>query len=237
MWSILQKLWQKLRWMWSPPSGAQSRPRANRSQSQTTQSQTTQSQATQSQAPSQPTRASSQAQRATTQTQQTGPKMQETWTKKQRIRLAVENKILAARASQFSFYKHTLPAETYVAGCVKTSDGHKYELKVLLGPKFPDKIPKMYVVSPHKVPKYGGGFVNDIVGSSHKFHAYGNGPDGCVEICHYNSSSWDPSKTIMSILLKGVIWCEGHCRHLKNGKTIAEYCNELRDQVPDLNNY
>ena len=202
MWSILQKLCQELRQIWSPLSGTQSRPRANRSQ----------------------------AQRATTQTQRSKPKTQEAWTKKQRIRLAVENKILASKAPGFRFYEHTRVDKTYVAGLVKTSDGYKYELKVLLGPKFPDKMPRLFVVSPNKVPKYGGGFVNDA-GLSHRFHTRGKGPDGCVEICH--CSSWDPSRTIVSVLLRGVIWCEGHRRHLKTGRGIADYCDELKDQAPD----
>lgn len=171
---------------------------------------------------------SSRSTRASSQTQR--PKTQEAWTKKQRIRLAVENKILASKAPGLRFYEHTRADKTYVAGRVKTSDGHKYELKVLLGPKFPDKMPKMYVVSPHKVPKYGGGFVNDA-GLSHRFHTRGKGPDGCVEICH--CSSWDPSRTIASVLFRGVIWCEGHRRHLKTGRSIADYCDELHDQAPD----
>jgi hypothetical protein len=146
----------------------------------------------------------------------------------------VENKILASKAPGFHFYEHTRVDKTYVAGRVKTSDGHKYELKVLLGPEFPDKVPKMYVVSPHKVPKYGGGFVNNA-GLSHRFHTRGKGPDGCVEICH--CSSWDSSRNIMSVLIKGAIWCEAHCRHMKSGISIAKYCDDLKDQVPDLNNY
>ena len=209
MWSILQKLRRELRQICSQPSGAQSRPRTTRPQIQ---------------------RTGQQQQRTQTQTQQTKPKTQEAWTKKQRIRLAVENKILASKAPGFRFYEHTRVDKTYVAGLVKTSDGYKYELKVLLGPKFPDKMPRLFVVSPNKVPKYGGGFVNDA-GLSHRFHTRGKGPDGCVEICH--CSSWDPSRTIVSVLLRGVIWCEGHRRHLKTGRGIADYCDELKDQVPD----
>ena len=213
MWSILQKLWQELLQICSQSAGTQSRPRTTRPQFQRTRPQQQGSQ---------------------TQTQQTKPRTQEVWTKKQRIRLAVENKILAAKAPGFHFYEHTRTDKTYVAGRVKTSDGHKYELKILLGTKFPDKVPKMYVVSPHKVPKYGGGFVNDA-GLSHRFHTRGKGPEGCVEICH--CSSWDPSLNLLSVLVKGAVWCEAHCRHLKSGISIATVCDELKDQVPDLNNY
>ena len=159
-----------------------------------------------------------------------------TWTKKQRIRLAVENKVLASKASQFGFHKHKLPTETYVAGWIKTSDGHKYELKVLLGPKFSDKMPHLLLTSPDKAAKYGGGLIVNE-GISHRFHSRGEGPGGFLEICHCDESSWDPSRNILSVLIKGAIWCEAHCRHLKSGISIARYCDELKDQVPDLNNY
>lgn len=210
MWSKLKELWRELRRIWSQLAGTQSRTQTTRPQFQRTRQQ----------------------QISQTQAQQTSSVTQEGWTDKQKIRLAVENKILALRMPQCNFYEHRQPAKTYVAGLVKTSDGYKYKLKVLLGPEFPDIMPKMYVVSPHKVPKHGGGFVNDA-GFSHNFHTRGKGPDGCVEICHCSSSSWDPSRNIRSVLLRGVVWCEGHRRHLKTGKSIADYCDELQDQVPD----
>ena len=173
--------------------------------------------------------------RTRTQTQPTEPRTQEAWTKKQRIRLAVENKLLARRAPGFRFYEHTRPDKTYVAGRVRTSDGHKYELKLLLGPTFPDQMPHLLLTSPDGAAKYGGGLIFNE-GLSHRFHARGKGPDGHLEICHCKESSWDPSRNILSVLIKGAIWCEAHCRHLKTGISIAQYCHELEDQVHDLNN-
>ena len=163
-------------------------------------------------------------------------KMPIMWTKEQRIRLAVEKKVLDSRASQFGFHEPKLPTETYVAGRIETSDGHKYELKALLGPKFPDKMIHLLLTSPNKAAKYGGGLIVNE-GISHRFHSLGKGPGGFLEICHCKESSWDPSRNILSVLIKGAIWCEAHCRHLKTGKSIADYCDELKDQVPDLNNF
>ena len=163
-------------------------------------------------------------------------KMPIMWTKEQRIRLAVEKKVLDSRASQFGFHEPKLPTETYVAGRIETSDGHKYELKALLGPKFPDKMPHLLLTLPDKAAKYGGGLIVNE-GISHRFHSRGKGPGGLLEICHCEESSWDPSRNILSVLIKGAIWCEAHCRHLKTGKSIADYCDKLKDQVPDLNNF
>jgi hypothetical protein len=226
--SILQKLWQKLRQVCSPPSGAQSRPQAIRPQFQRTGPAPTQSY-------SQGRRVEPRHESAQPQTQQTSHKTQVGWTKKQRIRLAVEDKILASKASGFHFHEHTRADKTYVAGKVKTSDGHKYELKVLLGSKFPDEMPSLLLVSPNAA-KYDGGLIVDE-GLSHRFHSRGKGAGGHLELCHCNESTWDPHRTILSILIKGAIWSEAHSRHLKTGKSIAEYCDELKDQVPDLKDY
>jgi len=171
------------------------------------------------------------------QTLQDEPEVQKKWKKEQRIRLAVENKILASKAPGFRFYEHTRADKAYVAGRVKTSDGHKYELKVLLCSKFPDKMPHLLLTSPDKAAKYGGGLIVNE-GLSHRFHSRGKGPGGYLEICHCEKSLWDPSRNIVSVLIKGAIWCEAHRRHMKSGKSIAEYCDELKDEVPDiLNNY
>ena len=229
MWSKLQKLRQELRQIWSPPSGTQPRYKAIRPQFQRTIPVPTQSYL-QEQKPGQ------QQQRTQAQTQQTKPKTQEAWTQKQRIRLAVENKILVSKAPGFRFYEHTRADKTYVTGRVKTSDGHRYEVKVLLGPKFPDLMPHLLLTSPDKAAKYGGGLIVNE-GLSHRFHSRGKGPGGFLEICHCKESSWDPSQHILSVLIKSAIWCEAHCRHLKSGISIAEYCDKLKDQVPDLNNY
>lgn len=229
MWSKLEKLWRKLRLMWSQSSGTQLRSRTIRPQFQRANPAQTQSYLQEQRTGPQ--------QRSQVQTQQTTPKTQEAWTKKQRIRLAVENKILASKAPGFRFYEHTRADKTYVAGPVKTSDGHKYELKVLLDPKFPDTMPHLLLTSPDKVTKYGGGLIVNE-GLSHRFHSRGAGSGGHLEICHCVESSWDSSRNILSILIKGAIWCEAHRRHLKSGRSIAEYCDELRDRVPDiLNNY
>jgi hypothetical protein len=165
------------------------------------------------------------------------PRTQGTWTQKQIIRLAAEKVVLASKASQFSFHEPKRPTKTYVSGWIKTSDGHKYELRVLLGPKFPDKMPRLFVTSPHRVPKYGGGFINSK-GFSHKWHTSGMGPTGCAEICHCREPLWDPSSNINSVLIKGALWCEAHRKHMKTGESLAHFFNELRKQLTDdLNNY
>jgi hypothetical protein len=93
-------------------------------------------------------------------------------------------------------------------------------------------MPHLLLISPDKAAKYSGGLIVDE-GLSHRFHSRGKGDGGCLEICHCAESSWDPSRNIASVLLRGVVWCEGHCRHLKTGKSIADYCDELQNKVPD----
>jgi len=129
---------------------------------------------------------------------------------------------------QFKFYEPL--GDTYVAGRVKTSNGREYKVKLVLGKQFPDEMPKLYVVSPRILPKYGGGTINEE-GCSHSFHTRLMGPLGYVQICHYDPSLWNPSKSIFSIIVKALIWLEGYCRHLKTGKSIAYFCDELKSKT------
>lgn len=73
------------------------------------------------------------------------------------------------------------------------------------------------------------GFDNDLgiietinsVGSSHAFHTLSNGPDGCVQICHFKSEFWDASKTCVGVLFKGLLWLEAYDIYLKTDMSIA----------------
>ena len=147
------------------------------------------------------------------------------WLKYQRCRLSTEAKVLAAELPQFRFYNPT--GETYVAGWVHPSNGHDYQLKLVLGDDFPDEMPKLYVVSPHMLRKYGGGMANEME-ISHAFHTWENGPGGCVQICHCRPDRWDSSKTICGVMIKGILWLEGYARHLRTGQSIASFFDEMR---------
>lgn len=156
------------------------------------------------------------------------------WSEKQRRRLGAEKRLLDQKMPQFKFYSPLI--DTYVAGKAKTSDGRKYKLKLILGKRFPDEMPKLYVVSPRLLPKYGDGTINSE-GVSHSFHTQENGPDGCVQICHYSSSLWDPSKSIFGIMLKALIWAEGYCQHLRTGKSIATFCDEIKPFIIQVSGF
>ena len=146
--------------------------------------------------------------------------------------MAAEMKILARKMPKFRCYEPTEPTKTYVAGRIGTPDGNKFELKLVLGKKYPDEMPELYVVSPHILPKRGGGTVNDA-GLSHAFHTRPKGPEGCTQICHCNSTSWDPSKTVIGALIKGTIWCEAYREYMRTGKSIADFFSELERPIQD----
>lgn len=143
------------------------------------------------------------------------------WTETQQHRLAVEKAVVDKEMPQFRF--HDLAGNTYLEGEVGTSDGSQFRLRCILHPRFPDEKPHLYVVSPSRLPRYGGGTINAL-GKSHDFHTWGNGPDGCVQICHFKRDWWDSGKTLLAVLIKGVLWCEGYAMHLKTGRPIAAYC-------------
>ena len=144
------------------------------------------------------------------------------WSKNQQCRLAVEKALVDEEMPQFRF--HDPSGDTYLEGEVGTSGGSQFTLRCVLHRRFPDEKPHLYVVSPHNLPKYGGHGTINALGKSHDFHTWKNGPDRCIQICHFKDDWWDASKTLVAVLIKGVLWCEAYTMHLKTGRPISAYC-------------
>ena len=127
---------------------------------------------------------------------------------------------MSIELSQFKLFKRG--SETSFQGWHTTKMGHRrFELKVLLPKGYPEVVPPLYVTSPLTLRKYGGGTINSIV-ASHAFHTLGNGPGGCIQICHFGTGNWDASKTCIGVLFKGMLWCEAYAVHLRTGLNISE---------------
>jgi hypothetical protein len=141
------------------------------------------------------------------------------WSSQQAKRLAIEKKVLEKRMPQFRFYDPT--GATYVQGWQDTSHGRcRFELKVTIPSQFPNEMPRLYVTTPRRLSKHGGGTINGM-GLSHDFHTFENGPVGCVQICHDKPETWTAAKTLIGVFIKAMLWLELYELHLKNGKTIA----------------
>ena len=107
-------------------------------------------------------------------------------TEKQLYRLGIERKLVAKELPQFEF--HDIEGDTYIEGWVNIyGSSAEFMLRLVLG-NFPDGLPKLFVVSPAKLPKYNGRGTVNSVGASHDFHTLKNGPGGIVQICHFKAA-------------------------------------------------
>ena len=143
------------------------------------------------------------------------------WTASQRSRLALEEKILSRELGNFTFCDRAY--NTYVRGLQTTSSGTLYELQLTFPAYYPDRRPNLYVTYPKPLWRYPSCETLDSLGISHAFHTLGKGPDGSLEICHFNAADWDASKTCVAVLMKGIIWCDLYDAHLATGKDIAYF--------------
>ena len=135
-------------------------------------------------------------------------------------RIRAEREIMAEELDQFKFYKSG--NESYFEGWHTTTTSHmEFLLKLPLPKGYPEIVPSLYIIYPLTLRKYGGGTINAI-GITHSFHTLGNGPGGCVQICHFGSGHWDASKTCIGVLFKGMLWCEAYAVHLRTGMDISE---------------
>ena len=140
------------------------------------------------------------------------------WTASQRSRLALEEKIMSRELGNFMFCDRV--CNTYVQGLQTTSSCNLYELRLTFPAYYPDQRPSLYVTYPKALRKYRSCETLDSLGTSHAFHILGRGPDGSLELCHFNADEWDASKTCVAVLMKGIIWCELYDAHLGTGKDI-----------------
>ena len=135
-------------------------------------------------------------------------------------RIRAEREIMAEELDQFKFYKSG--NESYFEGWHTTTTSHmEFLLKLPLPKGYPEIVPSLYIIYPLTLRKYGGGTINAI-GITHSFHTLGNGPGGCVQICHFGSGHWDASKTCIGVLFKGMLWCEAYAVHLRTGMDISK---------------
>jgi len=140
------------------------------------------------------------------------------WSVKQQQRLAFEEKLFGLYMPTCAFYNKT--GATYVEGVARTSGNNEYRGRVCLSPHYPDEKPNLYVVTPHTLRMHGNHGTINALGTSHAFHVYNNGQDGCVKICH--TIDWDPSMTCVKILQKLHLWLEAYESHLRTGRNIDE---------------
>jgi len=136
-------------------------------------------------------------------------------------RLAFEQAVLRREMPQVRFYNYS--QDTYVEGAFAVAgDWREYVLRVDLDDGFPDSMPSLYVASPHTLFRHDGGTINDL-GCSHAFHTRPNGPGGCVQICHCSAQNWGASRTLVQVLIKGVLWLSAYQAHLETGRSLSEF--------------
>ena len=136
-------------------------------------------------------------------------------------RMAAEEQIIRREMPQFSFYDRT--GRTYVQGWQGTQLGCLYcQLTLTIPSGYPDDMPRLYVSSPRTLQRYDGGTLNEM-GATHSFHTLSNGQDGCVQICHCKPELWHASRTIISVMFKGILWITAYDMHLASGDDIAKF--------------
>jgi hypothetical protein len=144
-----------------------------------------------------------------------------------RNRILFESQIMRRDLPQFKLYWNR-DDDIYFQGWHKALiNGIQYQLKLILSPYYPHEKPILYVTFPLTLWKFGGGTINSL-DTSHSFHTFGNGPDGCVQICHFPPGTWDASKTCIGIFYKGILWIESYAVHLLTGMDIADILEEWR---------
>ena len=76
-------------------------------------------------------------------------------------RLGIEKKIVNIEFPHFQLFQ-TLDEEYIWGWHVTGKSQYRFLLKMLIPPNFPDEQPKLFVVDPQKIIKYGSGTINEL---------------------------------------------------------------------------
>jgi len=135
---------------------------------------------------------------------------------------------MAEEMPQFRLFQ-TRSGAHYFRGWQKTTiGGRSYEFKLVIPMRYPNEMPRLYVIYPTELWQHGFRRLVNTEGVSHGFHTLGNGPGGCVQICHFKPELWDASRTCVGVFAKGLLWLEAYEVHLRGGRSIADTLSEWK---------
>ena len=144
-------------------------------------------------------------------------------------RLNIERKLVYEELYQFSFYKEFNSAG--FIGWQKSSNGlNDHQLELKLSWNYPDSMPTLIVKSPKYLSMHLNRGTINAEGYSHDFHTLTPDSQSHIKICHYNTESWDASKTCAGVLMKGIWWLKAYEEHYLTGKTINQILKEWKTQ-------
>lgn len=135
---------------------------------------------------------------------------------------------MSSQLPQFELY-HSDDEYFFQGWQSSISENRNYQLKLVIPKHYPDQRPNLYITYPVILPKYKNqGTINSDYQVSHAFHTCRNGPGGCVQICHFNPSTWDATRTCVGVFFKGMLWLIAYEYHLTWGKSIDENIREIK---------
>ena len=145
-------------------------------------------------------------------------------------RLYSEDDVLAANLPQFKVYDLDDPDKAFVGGW-ELSSGNRYDYQLILDlpSGYPDAMPCLYITQPRPLYRHDGTRIPEY---SHDFHTMGAGKDGQTQICHCHSDEWDPWRSILAVMLRGLLWIHLYEKHLRTGHPVDSLFTEIVERLP-----
>lgn len=137
-------------------------------------------------------------------------------------RLDIERRILAR---YFPSFRHQASPAPGFIGVLKSNEGTAYTLWVPTGSGFPDRPPKIYVLSPTL--KTRKGHLLSEKGASGSYHTLTPDEHGHTQICHHSPAVWHPKLTVYHALLKARVWLEAFEAHRRTGDPIDRWLDHM----------
>lgn len=143
-------------------------------------------------------------------------------------RIILENQILNRDGlTQFQVYVGQSFGSYFLWGEHKTNGQNSYKIHSPIPHDYPYSKPPMYIYEPNPLWRFGFDRTINSYGASHSMHTWTNGPNGEVQICHWNADRWHSGITLNRVMLKVVLWLEAYEQHLATGKDISNFVSTM----------
>lgn len=149
------------------------------------------------------------------------------WTSYQQDRWDGERIVLNKIFPGFVIMNFLFPNDCYVSGCYSSIYlRHSYTIVIDRLSNFPMAGPKVVIKNPCPLYQWDGSYLPVC---SHAFHVNDRRSDGSTELCV--NTIWNPSKSLVDLILRAIIWIHCYEEHLCDGNDIEYHYQRFEDAI------
>jgi hypothetical protein len=110
---------------------------------------------------------------------------------------------------------------------LRTNRRKSYTLRLVAGPRYPDAMPRAFLIAPRALRDADGALLSSLGPSvsMHLLTSEGANP----QVCHDHPGRWNASQTLYKVALKVRVWLEMYELHLDTGLPLDAWLSHVEN--------